>query len=91
MTLTIGRQLKADNVDFKFFGQAGWGTELSPVRDYKISSASNVFLIGNKAVNGHDDGNVYVADGVTLQDGKTYRFTVDMSVPSCPVMTYRQA
>lgn len=86
MTLTIGRQLKADNVDFKFFGQAGWGTELSPVRDYKISSASNVFLIGNKAVNGHDDGNVYVADGVTLQDGKTYRFTVDMSVPSYPVM-----
>ena len=46
-----------------------------------------MFLIGHKAVNGHSDGNVYVADGVTLQEGRTFRFIVDMSVPSQPVMS----
>lgn len=87
LTLTAGRQLNVNNVDFKFFGQAGWGVELNPTGEYRISSRSDVFLIGHKAVNGHSDGNVYVADGVTLQEGRTFRFIVDMSVPSQPVMS----
>ena len=87
LTLTAGRQLNVNHVDFKFFGQAGWGVELNPTGEYRISSRSDVFLIGHQAVNGHSDGNVYVADGVTLQEGRTFRFIVDMSVPSQPVMS----
>lgn len=81
LTLTAGRQLNVNHVDFKFFGQAGWGVELNPTREYRISSTSDVFLIGHKAVNGHSDGNVYVADGVTLQEGKPFVLSLTCRFP----------
>ena len=78
VTLTVGKQLRATGVDFKFFGQANWGIEFkgkdnSPL----ISTESEIFGIGDG--NGHDNGNVYLKDGVELKDGETYVLTVDLT------------
>ena len=42
-----------------------------------ISTESEVFGIGDG--NGHDNGNVYLKDGVELKDGETYVLTVDLT------------
>lgn len=78
VTLTVGKQLRATGVDFKFFGQADWGIEFKG-KDYShlISTDSEVFGIGDG--NGHDNGNVYLKDGVELKDGETYVLTVDLT------------
>ncbi len=76
ITLTVGKQLYATDVNFKFFGQANWGIEFKGTAgDYHISMSSDTFIIGD-GTNGHDDGNVYLADGAELKDGDTYVFTV---------------
>lgn len=78
ITLTVGKQLRASDVNFKFFGQANWGTEFGgKAGDHCLTTDSNVFGIGDG--NGHDNGNLYLLDGVTLQDGDTYVLTVDLS------------
>ena len=83
ITLTVGKQLNPAKVNFKFFGQAGWGTEFKgSAGDYLLTTSSDVFGIGNGTeVNGvkHDDGNIYLRDGVELTIGDTYVFTVDLS------------
>lgn len=78
VTLTVGKQLKAGNsVNFKFFGQAGWGTEFKgTAADYYLTTANTTFLIGTGS-GGHDSGNIYLQDGLTLVDGETYVFTID--------------
>ena len=79
ITLTVGKQLNATSVDFKFFGQAAWGTEFKgTAADYHISTDSDVFQVGD-GLDGHDDGNIYLVEGVVLQEGDTYVFTVDLS------------
>ena len=76
VTLTVGKQLRATGVDFKFFGQADWGIEFKGKdNSHLISTESEVFGIGN----GHDNGNVYLKDGVELKDGETYVLTVDLT------------
>lgn len=78
VTLTIGKQLAATDVNFKFFGQADWGTEFKGTEaDYRLTTDSEVFGIGDG--NGHDNGNLYLKDGATLNDGDTYVFTIDLS------------
>ena len=78
VTLTVGKQLRATGVDFKFFGQADWGIEFKcKVNSYLILTESEVFGIGDG--NGHDNGNVYLKDGVELKDGETYVLTVDLT------------
>lgn len=83
ITLTVGKQLKANDVDFKFFGQPDWGIEFKGTKaDYHLSTNSEVFGIGtgkDASGKGHDSGNIYLKDGVTLKDGDTYVFTVDLS------------
>ncbi len=85
ITLTIGTQLKADGkaINFKFFGQAGWGTEFRGVPgDYYLSTTSTIFAVGDGTTvypGGKDNGNIYLRDGVTLQEGDTYRLTVDIT------------
>ena len=79
ITLTVGKQLSATNVNFKFFGQADWGIEFKgTATDYHLSTDSDVFQVGN-GTDGHDDGNIYVIEGVELQDGDTYVLTVDLT------------
>lgn len=78
VTLTVGKQLRATDVNFKFFGQANWGIEFKGQdNSHLISTDSEVFGIGDG--NGHDNGNVYLKDGVELKDGETYVLTVDLT------------
>lgn len=85
MTLTVGKQLKAGNsVNFKFFGQAGWGTEFKgKAADYYLTTTNTTFLVGD-GTGGHDDGNIYLQDGLQLTDGETYVFTIDCSKGTSP-------
>ena len=73
MTLTVGQQLKADDVNFKFFGQPNWGTEFHADGDYALTTDNPWFYVGP------NDGNIYLNDGVTLADGDTYTFTIDLT------------
>ncbi|MCI1685526.1 MAG: DUF5016 domain-containing protein [Prevotella sp.] len=79
LTLTVGQQLDPGNVNFKFFGQPGWGTEFhAKGGDYVLSLSSSDFFMGD-GTNGGDNGNVYPMKGVTLKEGDTYVFTVDLT------------
>ena len=73
ITLTVGKQLKADDVDFKFFGQPDWGTEFKGTgHTHLLSTDSEVFYV-------KDSGNIALKDGVTLTDGDTYVLTIDLT------------
>ncbi len=81
VTMTVDKQLYHDptTINFKFFGQAGWGTEFKGSGgDHRITSTSDVFKIGTGA-DGHDDGNVYVPSTVTLNPGDTWVLTLDLT------------
>src|SRR3712207_9588361 len=52
VTLAVGRQLKAGNtVDFKFFGQAGWGTEFKATGNYALTTNNPWFEIDQSSGN----------------------------------------
>lgn len=74
-TVRIGEQLDANDVNFGFFLQKRTGDSFTSSGTYKILSSSNIFGIGN-GTDGHNDGNVYVKSGQTLEMGSTYRFTL---------------
>lgn len=77
ITLTVGEQLSATDVNFKFFGQPNWGTEFKGQGgDYHLDCDNEWFRV-NAADS--DNGNVFVKDGVTLNDGDTFVFTVDLT------------
>ena len=85
ITLTVGKQLYngAEGISFKFYGAAGWQKEfLGTAGQYHISSESDILAIGDGVTiyaAGHDNGNVYLKNGVTLKDGDTYVLTVDLT------------
>lgn len=75
LTLVGGKTVKTTSTNFKFYGDAmSWGNEFKHDR---LTSASN--LIGIGADDGHDDGNLYLLDGVTLKDNVIYVFRVDFT------------
>jgi len=75
LTFVAGKTVTADAINFKFFGQMGWGFEFG---GDKITSTSDIVLVGD-GEGGHDNGNLYLAEGKTLQAGGVYTFTVDLS------------
>lgn len=78
ITLVVGQQLSATDVNFKFFGQPDWGVEFKgDGSDHSLTCDSEIFGVGDG--NGHDNGNVYLKDGATLKEGDTYIFTVDLT------------
>ena len=81
MTLTVGEQLNKDRVNFKFFHQAGWGGEFTSNGTSKITTDSKVFGIGT-GTNGYDNGNIFLRAGNTLNNGDSYRFTIDATTPA---------
>lgn len=79
VTLTVGQQLRAGGINFKFFGQAGWGTEFhGSAGDHCIKSKSSIFLIGD-GTGGHDNGNLYLSSDDAIKNGETYVLTVDLT------------
>lgn len=78
ITFEAGKQLNPEGVNFKFFGQAGWGTEFKgTTNDYMLTTDSEIFKVGNTS---DIDGNVVFADGVeSLTVGNIYVFTVDLT------------
>lgn len=77
ITLEVGKQLNPNDVNFKFFGQKGWGKELMGTGSggYRVNTSSQVFGVGT-GTNGHDDGNIYLRPGATISNGEVYRFTL---------------
>ena len=75
MTVVGGENISTDAINFKFFHQKGWGGEFG---SDAITTTSNIVFIGD-GTNGRDNGNLGLVDGVTLEPGATYVFTVDVS------------
>ena len=70
-TLVGGYQISTDNVNIKFFHQKGWGGEFKKA-DY-ASIESEYLAIPE------DDGNIRLADGVTLELGGIYVLKLDLT------------
>lgn len=79
ITLTVGQQLDPNNVNFKFFGQPNWGIEFHAKGGNDILTLSSTDFFMGDGTNGGDNGNVYLMPGVTLKEGDTYVFTVDLT------------
>ncbi len=75
LTVVGGTNISTDGINFKFFHQKGWGGEFG---SDAISTTSDIVFIGN-GENGRDSGNLGLVDEVTLENGATYVFTVDLS------------
>jgi hypothetical protein len=73
MTLVGSKTVNLNSINFKFYGDAlSWGNEFKHDR---LTSSSSVVLIGDG--DSHDDGNLYLADGATLQTNMIYVFRID--------------
>lgn len=74
--LVGGKTIATNSINFKFFGQMGWGVELKGSAN--LTSKSNLIGVGTGS-DGHDDGNLFLQDGVMLQDNGIYVITVDLT------------
>ena len=69
-TFEAGTQMVISGLNIKFFHQHGWGGEFG---GGSITTDSPLLSIGES------DGNVHFADGVKLDMGGVYRFTLDLN------------
>lgn len=77
ITVVGGESITAEGINFKFFHQKGWGGEFT---NETLSTESDLILVGaGQDVNGSDPGNLALKDGITLEEGATYRITVDLT------------
>ena len=74
ITMVGGQTVNIDNINFKFFGQMGWGIEFT---NENLTSKTDLIGVGD-GTGGHDPGNLYLKDGVTLQSGGVYVLTLDL-------------
>lgn len=79
ITAVAGLSLKADGINFKFFGQNnGWGPV--ELKGDMLSCTSDLILVGTGAEadggNGVDSGNVQLQEGKTFEAGGVYTFTL---------------
>ena len=75
ITVVGGKTVATNAINFKFFGQMGWGVELTGA---DLVSQSALIGVGT-GDNGHDNGNLFLEDGVELQDNGIYVITVDLT------------
>ena len=74
---SIGQRFRYDYIGCKFFYQNNWGGELSKNNRLTVVESSKALI---KVIDeGNDDGNIVLADGVTLEEGATYVLTVDLT------------
>jgi hypothetical protein len=77
ITLTVGKQLAATDINFKFFGQPTWGIEFNGQGgDYHLDSDNDWFRVNAAS---SDNGNIFLKDGAVLNDGDTFVLTVDLT------------
>lgn len=70
-----GRNINVNTINFKIFGQDGWGTELT---NADLVSESDLIGVG-AGVGGHDPGNLYFYDDVVLEANTIYVITLDLT------------
>lgn len=89
MTLVGGKTVKTTSTNFKFYGDAmSWGNEFKHDR---LTTTSTLIGVG-EGDGVHDDGNLYLRDGVTLKDNVIYVFRVDFTAgQSNAVLTVTEA
>ena len=75
LTVVGGENISTDGINFKFFHQKAWGGEFG---GDALTTTSEIVFVGD-GENGRDSGNLGLVDGVTLEAGATYVFTVDVS------------
>lgn len=75
LTVVGGETVSTNTINFKFFHQKGWGGEFG---GSAISTSSDIVFIGD-GTNGRDSGNLGLLPDVTLEEGTTYVFVVDLS------------
>ncbi|WP_165021354.1 DUF5125 domain-containing protein [Dysgonomonas sp. ZJ279] len=75
VVLEAGKTVNADDINFKFFHQKGWGGEFS---NTTLTTTSDIIFIGD-GDNGRDSGNLGIVEGKSLESGAIYVFTVDLS------------
>lgn len=75
LTVVGGININISDINFKFFGQDGWGVELT---SDMLVSESDLIAVGT-GEGGHDNGNLYFKDGVTLEANGIYVITLDMT------------
>ena len=75
LTVVGGENISTDAINFKFFHQKAWGGEFG---GDALTTTSEIVFVGD-GENGRDSGNLGLVDGVTLEAGATYVFTVDVS------------
>lgn len=75
ITLVAGQTINATSINFKFFGEMGWGGELT---GNDLVSESDLIGVGTVS-NGHDTGNLFFKEGVQLEEGVSYVITVDLN------------
>lgn len=76
ITLVAGRTVRADNIDFKFFHQQGWGGEFTSA---ELSSTSDMVGVGVGGDGLPGNGNLYLLAGQTFTAGHIYKFVVDVT------------
>lgn len=69
-TLNVGGQIK-EGVALKIFHQMGWGGEFTK-GNFKSFDGAGVFVMT-------DSGDINIAEGSKLAEGRGYRFTLDLS------------
>lgn len=75
VTVLGGENISVSSINFKFFGQDGWGTELTGTM---LTSESSLIGVGT-GDNGHDNGNLFLNEGVELEANTIYVITLDLS------------
>jgi len=83
ITVVAGTTVTADNINFKFFHQKGWGGEFT---NAALSTTSDLIFVGDGS-NGRDPGNLGIAEGQTLEVGATYVLTLDLTGNDQAVLT----
>lgn len=73
LTFIAGKTLNATKFTLRIFDQPGWGATFKPER---LKLNTDQLVIG---VPGKEAHNIYLADGVTLEDRATYEMIVDLS------------
>lgn len=74
VTVVGGINIDVNSINFKFFGQDGWGTELT---GDMLKSESNLISVGTGG--DHDNGNLYLNEGVTLEANGIYVISLDLT------------